>query len=72
VTIKLFATFQQGRFEVAQRPVAPGTTLGALVDDLGIPREELGVLLVAGRHADLEREARPGDVISIFPLLGGG
>jgi molybdopterin synthase sulfur carrier subunit len=72
VTVKLFATFQQGRFEVAERELAPGTTVGALLDQLGIPREELGVLLVSGRHAELDRVPGPGETISIFPLLGGG
>lgn len=72
VTIKLFASFQQGRFEVQQRKLPPGTTLGSLLDQLEIPRQELGVLLVGGRHADVARVAQPGDVISIFPLLGGG
>jgi molybdopterin synthase sulfur carrier subunit len=72
VTVKLFATFQQGRFEVAERELAPGTTVGALLDQLGIPRAELGVLLVSGRHAELDRVPSPGETISIFPLLGGG
>ncbi len=72
VTVKLFASFQQGRFEIAQRDLAPGTTLAALVDALCIPREEVGIVLVSGRHATLDRVARPGETIAIFPLLGGG
>jgi molybdopterin converting factor small subunit len=72
VTVKLFASFQENRFEVAERDLEPGTNLGALLDLLAIPREELGVLLVSGRHADLERPVAAGDVIAIFPLLGGG
>lgn len=72
VTVKLFATFQKGRFQVAPRACPPGTTLATLVDELAIPREEIGVLLVGGRHAELEHAPAPGDVVSIFPLLGGG
>ena len=72
MTIKLFATFQQGRFAVAERDYPRGTTLGAVVDDLGIARHEIGVLLVGGRHAELEHAPAPGETVAIFPLLGGG
>ncbi|BDG05558.1 MoaD/ThiS family protein [Anaeromyxobacter oryzae] len=72
LTIKLFATFQRGRFDVAAREYPSGTTLGAIVDDLGIAREEIGVMLVGGRHAELAQAPGPGDTVAIFPLLGGG
>jgi sulfur-carrier protein len=72
LTIKLFATFQKGRFAAAERECPPGTTIASLVDALGIAREEIGVLLVGGRHADLEHAPAPDDTVAIFPLLGGG
>jgi sulfur-carrier protein len=72
VTVKLFATFQRGRFAVRERELPPGTTLGALVDELAIPRSEIGVVLVAGRHAELDHAPAQGATIAIFPLLGGG
>jgi molybdopterin converting factor small subunit len=72
VTVKLFATFREGRFETAQRDIPAGTTLARLVGDLGIAPEEVGVLLVGGRHAAFEQVTAPGDTIAIFPLLGGG
>lgn len=72
VTIKLFATFRVGRFETSERDCAAGTTLGQLVRALGIPPEEVGVLLVGGRHAEFAHVVAPGETIAIFPLLGGG
>ncbi|HEX9291134.1 MAG TPA: MoaD/ThiS family protein [Anaeromyxobacteraceae bacterium] len=72
VNVKLFATFQKGRFERSTLECEPGTALGTLVDGLGIPRDEIGVLLVGGRHVELSYAAAAGDTISIFPLLGGG
>jgi sulfur carrier protein ThiS len=72
VTIKLFATFREGRFDVAQRECPPGTTLAGLVRELGITPEEVGVVLVGGRHAAFEHVAAAGETIAIFPLLGGG
>jgi molybdopterin synthase sulfur carrier subunit len=72
LTIKLFATFRKGRFEAAPRECPPGTTVGEIVDELGIARDEIGVLLVSGRHAELEHVPAEGDTVAIFPLLGGG
>ena len=70
--VKLFATFRAGRFEVADLEVAPGTTLGDVVDGLAIGREAVGILLVGGRHAELADVPAAGATVSIFPLVGGG
>ena len=72
VTVKLFATFRTGRFEVARMEHPAGTTVGDIVDALGIRRDEIGILMVSGRHADLGDHPAPGDTISIFPPIGGG
>lgn len=72
VTVKLFATFRQGRFEVAELDLAEGATLGAIADGLRIPRAEIGILMVGGRHAAMDHRPAAGDVVAIFPLLGGG
>jgi sulfur-carrier protein len=70
--VKLFATFRQGRFEVAQLERAPGATVGSIVDELRIPRGEIGFVLVRGRHAELDHQPASGDTVSIFPRVGGG
>jgi molybdopterin synthase sulfur carrier subunit len=72
LTIKLFATFRAGRFDVAQVEHPPGVTLASIVDELGIPRHEIGILMVSGRHAELQHQPAAGDTVSIFPLVGGG
>jgi molybdopterin converting factor small subunit len=72
LTVKLFATFRDGRFEKAQLDYPPGTTLADIVDALRIPRGEIGVMLVMGRHAELEHTPAPGDTVAIFPRIGGG
>jgi hypothetical protein len=72
LVVKLFATFRAGRFDVAQREYPPGTSVGDVVDGLGIRRQEIGVLLLSGRHTDLEARPSQGETLSIFPLVGGG
>jgi sulfur-carrier protein len=72
LTVKLFATFRKGRFDVAQLDRPEGATIGDVVDGLGIPRDEVGILMVSGRHAQLADRLSAGDTLSIFPLVGGG
>ena len=43
-----------------------------IVNDLHIPKVEIGVLLVNGRHVNLDHSPDGGDVLAIFPVIGGG
>jgi molybdopterin converting factor small subunit len=72
VTVKLFATFRTDRFVAEERDVAPGTRVRQIVDDLGIEVAEVGVTMANGRHVELDDELRPGDILAIFPVIGGG
>lgn len=72
VTIKLFAYFRDNRFKEAGRELPEGTTVGQVVDDLGIDREEVGVLMINSRHTQFEAELCEDDRLAIFPVVGGG
>lgn len=72
VTVKLFATFRKGRFKEAQRNFAAGTTVGAVISELDLPEQELGAILLNARHVEKNTQLHEGDVLSIFPLVGGG
>jgi len=43
-----------------------------LVDELRIPVPEIGVTMANGRHVELDYVVQPGDVLAIFPVIGGG
>ncbi len=72
VTVRLFATLQEGRFVEAPRDYPPGASIATVVKDLSITDEDIGVIFVNGRNAELDRVISPGDVVSIFPPIGGG
>ncbi len=72
ITVKLFASFQTGRFAVERRDYAADTTVEDVVRDLAIPATEIGVLMVNGRHVELDRPLAPDEVLAIFPVIGGG
>lgn len=72
VTIKLFATFRNGRFKIEQQELPEGTNCRAVVLGLGLTEAEIGVVLVNGRHEPLSYVLQDGDTLSLFPLVGGG
>ena len=72
ITVKLFASFRTGRFSVEEREYPEGTTIGQVADSIDLPREVIGIMMVNSRHGKLDRELFEGDILAIFPLLGGG
>ena len=77
VTVKLFASlasFSPGGlpgtpFEISLPEAA---TVQVLVDQLGIPTQEIKVPFVNGLIRDLDWALKPGDQVGIFPPIGGG
>jgi molybdopterin converting factor small subunit len=72
VTVKLFASFRAGRFEIETGDYPAGTTVADVADSLKLPHSELGIMMVNNRHVKLERVLAEGDILALFPLLGGG
>lgn len=72
ITVKLFATYRVGRFKVEERDYPAGTTCAAVAAGLGLEPAGLGIILVNGRHVEAEHPLQDGDVLALFPLVGGG
>jgi molybdopterin converting factor small subunit len=72
VTVKLFAHFRDSRFKTENRDIPDGTTVGDIVDSLGIVREEVGVLMINSRHAEFDSSLSEDCTLAIFPMIGGG
>lgn len=72
ITLKLFATFRNGRFKVAEQELPDGTDVRAVVLSLGLTEEEIGIVMLNGRHGELDSKLAHGDTLSLFPLVGGG
>lgn len=49
-------------------PLDGTSSVGHLVESLGVPRTEIGPLRVAGLPANLRTRPRPGDRIEVFPV----
>jgi len=50
----------------------PGCTIVQLRDRLGLPADEVKVVMRNHRQADLDEEVRDGDRIVFFPAVAGG
>lgn len=72
VTVKLFATFREGRDKIILMDVNENATPMDILDVLKISSSEVAILLINGRDGEFTRNLTKDDVISIFPPVGGG
>lgn len=72
VTVKLFATFRDGRFKVEERELPEDTRLLDVLQPLDIKPEEIAICLVNGRNVNEQHILKDGDTIALFPPVGGG
>ena len=47
-------------------------SLEELLDEINIPRRQAAIVIVNEKLANLEFVLQDGDIIKIFPILGGG
>ncbi len=61
-----------GRFKTRVIELETGATVEQVVGKLEVPAAEIGILICNGRHVDLHSELQEGDILSVFPKVGGG
>ncbi|WP_074351800.1 MoaD/ThiS family protein [Proteiniborus sp. DW1] len=72
VEVRLFATFREGREKKQVLTLAEGTEISEVLNRLNINVEEVSILLLNGIDGPVDRRLNDGDVIAIFPPVGGG
>ncbi len=72
VTVKLFASLRERRFDAEQRSLAEGSTPASVVEELGIPADQVAVVFINSKHAEKDALLKAGDVLALFPPVGGG
>jgi molybdopterin synthase sulfur carrier subunit len=78
ITVRLLATYRQylpeGHDAQAGYPlqVPDGAAVGDVLPLLPVPQTEVCTYFVNGRHAERELVLKDGDVLSVFPAVGGG
>ena len=72
IEVRLFAGLRQGRQKIYQMEPDSIATVQDIMDRLSIDRKEVNILLVNGFHQKPETELKDGDIVSLFPAVGGG
>jgi sulfur carrier protein len=72
VTVKLFATLRQGRFDIDKFDLPSQTKVIDVIQRIGVPQKEVTLIFINGRHGDFTSELHEGDTLAMFPPVGGG
>lgn len=72
IEVRLFASFREGREKISFLDAKDFDTIESVADYFNIPYEELAICLINGKHSKLDSPVNDGDVIALFPPVGGG
>lgn len=72
VTVKLYSSLRQGRFQEEPMDYTMRVTVAQAAVQLGIKVDDLGMVLINGQAVTLDHKLQEGDILSLFPLIGGG
>ena len=72
IEVRLFAGLRQGRQKIYQMETDSVHTVQDVMDVLNIQRKEVNILLINGFHKKPADPVKDGDVVALFPPVGGG
>ena len=72
ITVKLFATLRDFGPKIQEMSVSENSTIEKVVRSLNLPEEIPLLTIVNGVHTDPEEMLKEGDVLALFPPVGGG
>lgn len=72
IEVRLFATLREGRGKKLIMNLNEGSTPQDIINQLKINEKDVAILLINGKDGELDRKLADGDIISIFPPVGGG
>lgn len=72
IEVRLFATFREGRNKISLLDPSEYKTAGDILRHFSIPIEEVAILLINGHHSVSDAPVKDGDVLALFPPVGGG
>ncbi len=72
IEVRLFATFREGRDKVYFLELKDFKNAGEIIDHFRIRREDVAILLINGVYSPIGTSVKDGDVIALFPPVGGG
>lgn len=72
IEVRLFASFRDNRWKSKHLTIEERTTIRKIIEQLNIREEELGIILINGKHSDVDTILKNEDILALFPPVGGG
>ena len=72
IEVRFFATLRDGRGKISQIAADQAAVAGDILRLYGLEPEQVAILLINGFHSKPEDSVKAGDVVSLFPPVGGG
>lgn len=72
IEVRLFAHFRNGREKISFLPAESFPSPKKIIGHLDIPEEDLAIILINGFHSEIDDLLKAGDVLALFPPVGGG
>lgn len=72
IEVRVFATLRQGRDKVSMLLPDGIHCAGDILARMHIPPEDVSILLINGFHQKPESPVKDGDIVALFPPVGGG
>ncbi|MDD2446303.1 MAG: MoaD/ThiS family protein [Tissierellia bacterium] len=72
IEVRLFATFRKGRWKNKFIDFDDKSNIKDILDYLNIEEDQVSIALINGKHSHIVEELKDGDVLALFPPVGGG
>lgn len=72
IKVKTFATLNTVFPSVPDFPLNEGDRVLDIMNRMGIPPEKVTIIFINNVHAEAESSLKDGDVLGLFPPIGGG
>lgn len=72
VVVKLFANLRINNEKEYALEIKDGSTPADILNKINIPLEDVAIVIINGRRKEIDTSLQEGDIVSIFPPVGGG
>lgn len=72
IFVKLFASLRDNREKEQYMDFKEDMTPKDIIENLGIPVEDVAIIMINGRRVELDSQIVENDTIALFPPVGGG
>ena len=72
IEVRVFATLRQGREKITMLSPDAITCAADILKRLNIEKRDVSILLINGFHQTPDTPVKDGDIVALFPPVGGG